>query len=224
VKPKGPTAECHPRRRLSNSRSQTPTRKKKSQTELFSGACGDDAVAMATLRDEGFVTGWRDELYPVAERFGATPAFLVERAAAGYFGIKGYGVHVNGYVQMADGSKKMVHATCYPCRRVLLPLPHLRFVSSVASPTASSTEDERKRHRERLCVMVCCDVCNPNVRRLTCTLGVLGVGSGWAVAATRSPRGQGCWTTSWRAGSRTVSAWWRTCARSARRRRPFPWR
>lgn len=48
------------------------------------------------------------QMYPVAERFGSEPVFLVERAAAGFFGIKGYGVHVNGYVQMADGSKKMV--------------------------------------------------------------------------------------------------------------------
>jgi hypothetical protein len=111
---------------------------------------------MATLRDEGFVTGWRDELYPVAERFGATPAFLVERAAAGYFGIKGYGVHVNGYVQMPDGSKKMVRAA--------LALT-LRFCLA----TASSRQSRRTHNASRGCTWLAwCDVRDPEVRRLAC--------------------------------------------------------
>ena len=46
---------------------------------------------LAALRDEGVVTGWRDELYPVVSSFSAEPSFLVERAAAALFGIKAYG-------------------------------------------------------------------------------------------------------------------------------------
>ena len=56
------------------------------------------AAAMASLRAEGYITGWRDEMYPVAESFGAPPLFLVERAAAPLLGVMEYGVHINGLV------------------------------------------------------------------------------------------------------------------------------
>jgi hypothetical protein len=52
-------------------------------------------------------SGWRNELYPVTAAFDAQPALLLERAAAPFFGIRAYGVHVNGYVVEADGSKKL---------------------------------------------------------------------------------------------------------------------
>lgn len=59
------------------------------------------AGTLVTLRDEGLITGWRDEPYPVAQSFSSPPLFVVERAAVPLLGVKGYGVHVNGYV--ADG-------------------------------------------------------------------------------------------------------------------------
>ena len=43
---------------------------------------------LQALREQGVISGWRDELYPVALSFDATPAFLIERAAAVHFGIK----------------------------------------------------------------------------------------------------------------------------------------
>lgn len=58
---------------------------------------------LAQLRSEGVITGWRDELYPVVSAFTDEPVLLVERAAATHFGIKAYGVHVNGYVKKEDG-------------------------------------------------------------------------------------------------------------------------
>jgi len=51
------------------------------------------------LAAEGALTAWRDELYAVAPRFGAPPWFLLERAAARYFGIHTYAAHVNGIVE-----------------------------------------------------------------------------------------------------------------------------
>lgn len=36
--------------------------------------------------------------------FYSPPLLLIERASAVYFGIRAYGVHVNGYVEQADGS------------------------------------------------------------------------------------------------------------------------
>eukprot|EP00201_Polytomella_parva_P001118 CAMPEP_0175077950 /NCGR_PEP_ID=MMETSP0052_2-20121109/23758_1 /TAXON_ID=51329 ORGANISM="Polytomella parva, Strain SAG 63-3" /NCGR_SAMPLE_ID=MMETSP0052_2 /ASSEMBLY_ACC=CAM_ASM_000194 /LENGTH=344 /DNA_ID=CAMNT_0016347639 /DNA_START=281 /DNA_END=1315 /DNA_ORIENTATION=- len=58
------------------------------------------AVSKVTskLRDRRVITGWRDELYPVSSAFREPPDFLLERAAVTFFGVKAYGVHVNGYV------------------------------------------------------------------------------------------------------------------------------
>jgi hypothetical protein len=54
---------------------------------------------MREMRQEGLIRGWRDELFPVAERYGGPPLFDLERAAVPLFGVKAYGVHVNGYVR-----------------------------------------------------------------------------------------------------------------------------
>jgi len=62
---------------------------------------------MQQFREEGIITGWRDELFPVMAAFGDEPVFLVERAAASRFGIMAYGVHVNGYVELPDGRQEM---------------------------------------------------------------------------------------------------------------------
>ncbi len=55
------------------------------------------------LREDGALTGWRSESYPVLTSFHAEPLALVERAAAVHLGIKAYGVHVNGYVRGPSG-------------------------------------------------------------------------------------------------------------------------
>ncbi|BBH08123.1 nudix hydrolase homolog 20, partial [Prunus dulcis] len=53
---------------------------------------------------EEHIPGIRNELYPVTSSFGASIFFSLERAAAPYFGIKAYGVQMNGYVEK-DGKK-----------------------------------------------------------------------------------------------------------------------
>jgi 8-oxo-dGTP pyrophosphatase MutT (NUDIX family) len=53
------------------------------------------------LAAEGALTAWREERYAVAREFGAPPWFLLERAAARYFGIHTYAAHVNGVVENA---------------------------------------------------------------------------------------------------------------------------
>jgi 8-oxo-dGTP pyrophosphatase MutT (NUDIX family) len=57
-----------------------------------------DCVAR-TLAAEGQLTAWRDERYAVVARFDAEPLFLLERAAARYFGIRTFAAHVNGIVR-----------------------------------------------------------------------------------------------------------------------------
>lgn len=60
------------------------------------------AGVLAALRDEGLIPGWRNEPYPVAETFSAPSLMTIERAAVPLFGVRGYGVHMNGYVRRAE--------------------------------------------------------------------------------------------------------------------------
>lgn len=62
-------------------------------------------LVMKQLEGKGLITGWRDELFPVKEKFEDRPAFLLERAAVPHFGIKAYGVHVNGFVKDPSGTE-----------------------------------------------------------------------------------------------------------------------
>jgi 8-oxo-dGTP pyrophosphatase MutT (NUDIX family) len=67
-------------------------------------APGDlDAVSAAVDRvierlvAECRVAKWRNEFFAVAPRWGAPPLFKLDRGAVGFFGVRAYGVHVNGY-------------------------------------------------------------------------------------------------------------------------------
>ena len=60
---------------------------------------------MDALRNEGYVAGWRNELYPVGcdyDECRHMPYFLIERSCASLLGVMEYGVHVNGIV-IGDG-------------------------------------------------------------------------------------------------------------------------
>jgi len=61
------------------------------------------AKVAATLREEGALPAWRDELFAIATRFGAPPLFTIERGAARYFGLPTHAVHVNGVTH--DGAR-----------------------------------------------------------------------------------------------------------------------
>jgi 8-oxo-dGTP pyrophosphatase MutT (NUDIX family) len=64
-----------------------------------------DAVApvLADLARRGYLSGWRNELFPIVARLGHPPSLLVERAAVAMFGARGFGVHINGFVRTDDG-------------------------------------------------------------------------------------------------------------------------
>lgn len=55
------------------------------------------------LHQEGVIDSWVGESYAVNTRYGEEPLFLMERAAVSFFGVRGYGVHVNGLVEKSDG-------------------------------------------------------------------------------------------------------------------------
>lgn len=77
------------------------------QPRLGDFAARSEAVAevLAALRAEGLVPGWRDEFYPVAQGFHATPLLQMERAATVLFGTLSYGVNLNGFVGRGWGMK-----------------------------------------------------------------------------------------------------------------------
>jgi len=58
---------------------------------------------MRTLHEERVIDSWVGELYAVKNAYGEEPRFLIERAAVSFFGMRGYGVHVNGLVEKPDG-------------------------------------------------------------------------------------------------------------------------
>ncbi|KAM7275020.1 hypothetical protein ACFE04_016886 [Oxalis oulophora] len=51
------------------------------------------------LAQQGLIPGLRRELLSVTSSFGGPVFFSLERTAAPYFGIKVYGIHMNGYVE-----------------------------------------------------------------------------------------------------------------------------
>lgn len=61
------------------------------------------AEVLAVLREEGMVPAWRDESYPVVRRFGDEPLLRMERAGVPVFGIRAFGVHMNGFVRRGNG-------------------------------------------------------------------------------------------------------------------------
>lgn len=60
-------------------------------------------MVVRALEAEGLIAGRRDEFYPVATSFAAPALFQIERAAVPHFGIRSYGVHMNGFVRRPDG-------------------------------------------------------------------------------------------------------------------------
>ncbi|XP_068607616.1 thiamin pyrophosphokinase 2 [Brachionichthys hirsutus] len=64
-----------------------------------------DAV-LRTLRREGALSclqGWREEKYDVMPKYSDPPLMWMERAATSLFGVKQYGVHINGYTVSGNG-------------------------------------------------------------------------------------------------------------------------
>ena len=57
-----------------------------------------DEVLRAFAAD-GVMPGWRGEMYPVCARFADPPVMQMERAAVPFFGVRSWGVHINGYVR-----------------------------------------------------------------------------------------------------------------------------
>ena len=59
-------------------------------------------AVLGRLAEDGLIPGWRDEAYPVGPSFAGPQLFQMERAAVPLFGVRAYGVHLNGFVRRGD--------------------------------------------------------------------------------------------------------------------------
>ncbi|KAG7224289.1 hypothetical protein INR49_000532 [Caranx melampygus] len=81
-----------------------------------------DAVLQALRQEESLtcLRGWRDEKYSVMPKFSDPPLMWMERAATSLFGVKRYGVHLNGYTVSSSGevsmwlARRSPHKQTYP--------------------------------------------------------------------------------------------------------------
>ena len=70
------------------------------RSAAIAGLVGDLAAA-------GHIPNLRGEMYPVAAAYGDAALFAIDRAAVPPFGIRGYGVHVNGFQRNQSGQIHM---------------------------------------------------------------------------------------------------------------------
>jgi 8-oxo-dGTP pyrophosphatase MutT (NUDIX family) len=59
-------------------------------------------VVVDVLVSERRVPKWRNETFDVAPRWGEPPIFRLDRGAVPFFGVRAYGVHLNGYRRDGD--------------------------------------------------------------------------------------------------------------------------
>lgn len=60
------------------------------------------------LAERRVIRGWREEQFPVATSFKSPALFHMERAAVPLFGVRAYGVHMNGFLGAGAGMKMWI--------------------------------------------------------------------------------------------------------------------
>lgn len=75
--------------------------------DFVGGGSADLTTAMAgtlaMMEQAGTIPTRRGELYAAVTGWGQAPLFLIDRVAASLFGLRCFGVHLNGYVRRRDG-------------------------------------------------------------------------------------------------------------------------
>ena len=73
------------------------------RAESFEDRSALMADVAAVLAQSGVVDGLRDELFPAMRNWGEEPRFVIDRVAVPPFGLRAWGIHLNGYVRKPDG-------------------------------------------------------------------------------------------------------------------------
>lgn len=71
----------------------------------FKALTGAIDEVVERLVEQGLIPKWRNEFFAVAPRWGAPPLFKLDRGAVSFFGVRAYGVHLNGYRRDGDALK-----------------------------------------------------------------------------------------------------------------------
>ncbi|MFD2204415.1 NUDIX hydrolase [Kiloniella antarctica] len=74
----------------------------------FEDRTGAVESVIKQLVNSGTIPRWRGEYYAITNHWGHAPVMKMDRGASGYFGIRGYGVHLNGLVESDQGLKVWV--------------------------------------------------------------------------------------------------------------------
>ena len=74
--------------------------------------------------------GWRDECYDIKEHFSSPALFKMERSATPLFGLRQYGIHINGFVR---------HSTRGDCLWLQRRSPTKQTYPGLQDETCSST-------------------------------------------------------------------------------------
>src|SRR3954454_10424734 len=78
-------------------------------------AAVDDIVEALVVEKQ--VPKWRNETFDVMARWGEPPLFRLDRGAVPFFGVRAYGVHLNGY-RLVDGKLHLLIGRRAPDKRV----------------------------------------------------------------------------------------------------------
>jgi hypothetical protein len=70
----------------------------------FAARTSEMERVVKALVEDGIVEGWRGENYPVTRSFSEPPFLQMERAAIPHFGVRAFGVHLNGFVRSAGSA------------------------------------------------------------------------------------------------------------------------
>lgn len=69
--------------------------------EARTAAMAEAVAGLAAMPDGG--PRLRQETYAIRQRFADAPLFTIDRGAVPWFGLRAYGVHMNGFVRRQDG-------------------------------------------------------------------------------------------------------------------------
>ena len=104
-------------------------------------AAVDEVVEALVVEKQ--VPKWRNETFDVMARWGDTPLFRLDRGAVPFFGVRAYGVHLNGY-RFVDGRNCICGSAA--ARRTSGSRP---TSSTTSSPAASATATASPRRCSR---------------------------------------------------------------------------
>src|SRR2546421_12135103 len=82
--------------------------------DRVSAAVDEGVEALVAERN---IPKWRNETFDVMARWGDKPIFRLDRGAVPFFGVRAYGVHLNGY-RFVDGRMHLWIARRAPDKRV----------------------------------------------------------------------------------------------------------